>query len=141
LTSPFRHKIIATHLTVRQQGTYPRGYCPKRRSVEKHVLVAEKAFGGRLPAGAVVHHIDYDIQNFANENFVVCPDESYHNLLHMRTNAYDACGNADWLKCYFCKEYDAPENVKPLRKAGRRVTTFYHNDCQRHYKLLQKQGK
>jgi hypothetical protein len=118
----------------RKGYNYPHGYCPERGSVAKHQLVAEKAFGSRLPAGVVVHHLDYDVSNFKNNNLLICPDEAYHNLIHMRTDAYNSCGHADWLKCYVCKEYDSPEKVKLLRKRGRNVTTFYHAECQRAYK-------
>lgn len=116
---------------------YPAGYCPERGSVSKHTLLAEAAFGGRLPAGAVVHHVDFDRTNFGSSNLVICPDEAYHNLLHLRSEAYDACGNADWLKCYVCKEHDAPENLLEVRKAGRRVITFYHSSCRSAYRKQQ----
>jgi len=113
---------------------YPHGYCPERGSVAKHTLVAEKAFGGRLPQQAVVHHVDYDEANYDNSNLVICQDEAYHNLLHMRTDAYNACGHADWLKCYICKDYDHPSKLLAVKKKGRRVTTFYHSACRSAYR-------
>jgi hypothetical protein len=128
-------------MTVRGQGNYPVGYCPERGTVSKHQLTAEKAFGGRLPISAVVHHVDYDIKNYSNENLVICPDESYHNLLHMRTDAYNACGHADWLKCYVCKEYEEPQLLLAVRKKGRRVTTFYHSACRSAYRKQYRQEK
>lgn len=99
-----------------------------------HRVLAEKALGKPLPAGAVVHHLDGNPRNNANTNLVICPDENYHNLLHIRLAAYQACGNADYLKCYVCKEYDSITNLHEVRKAGRRVTTFYHSACRKAYR-------
>lgn len=94
----------------------------------KHVAVAEKAFGRRLPAGAVVHHVDYNKLNNTNSNLVVC-SRALHRVIHMRTDALNACGHADWRKCTICKKYDAPEN---MYCKGR---TAYHRSCRRQQKL------
>lgn len=93
--------------------------------VREHIAVAEKALGHALPAGAQVHHVDYDPSHNSNTNLVVCPDDRYHKLLHVRTDALNACGNADWRKCGLCKQYDSPEN---LSRHGTRES-FYHRRC------------
>lgn len=31
--------------------------------------------------------------------------------MHQRLRAYEACGNADWVKCSICKQYDDPKNL------------------------------
>lgn len=100
--------------------------------------VVEAILGYTLPPGAVVHHIDGDRTNNRPSNLVVCPDEAYHNLLHMRQEAQDACGNPNWLKCYVCKSYDSPDKLLAVRKAGRRVTTFYHAACRNEYRRQQR---
>ena len=82
------------------------------RSVLRHVLVAERAAGHPLPSGAHVHHVDYDRSNDAPSNLVICQDAAYHKLLHTRTDALNACGNANWRACMFCKQYDDPANMK-----------------------------
>jgi hypothetical protein len=64
-----------------------------------------------LPLGAVVHHFDENTLNNSNDNLVICQDTKYHSLLHVRTRAYKACGNADWRKCKYCKQYDDPGNL------------------------------
>ncbi len=91
----------------------------------QHVHVAEKAIGKRLPEGAIVHHVNHDTLDNANSNLVVCQNRAYHNLLHARERALDACGNANWLMCPFCGKYDDPVNlyVYPNRRAGK------HRDC------------
>jgi hypothetical protein len=77
----------------------------------QHVLVAERALGKSLPQGAVVHHANEIRNDNRPENLVVCPDERYHNLLHKRMRALAASGNADFLKCKFCKKYDSRDNM------------------------------
>lgn len=93
----------------------------------EHILIAERALGKPLPAGAEVHHVDRNRSNNAPRNLVVCPDSAYHQLLHRRQRALDACGHADWMKCKYCKRYDAPENVKQSASGS------FHQSCFRAY--------
>jgi hypothetical protein len=93
------------------------------------VEIAEKAFGKPLPKGAVVHHVDLDPTNNAPTNLVVCPSHAYHNLLHQRQRAFDACGRYDWLKCQFCKQYDDPTN---LERPGPHAA-HQHRECAKAY--------
>jgi hypothetical protein len=100
-----------------------------RRASQKilaHVMAAEKAVGGPLPEGAVVHHVDGNPSNNANSNLVVCPDQAYHILLHVRTRALLESGNANLLKCEYCKQYDAPEN---LWVSVTRCSRAHHRHC------------
>ena len=80
--------------------------------VQEHTLVAEKALGKPLPKKAVIHHVDEDRQNNSHENLVICEDIAYHNLLHRRLRALKACGNANYRKCWICKQYDSVDNLK-----------------------------
>jgi hypothetical protein len=121
-------------LKTRPQGSgsiSPAGYV-RYRSVlsnpegkREHIVVAERALGKPLPAGAVVHHFNENPSDNRPENLVVCPSEHYHNLLHKRMRALAACGNADYLKCKICKEYDARENL--FVEAGDRH--HWHRSC------------
>ena len=90
-----------------------------------HILLAEKALGKPLPANAVVHHADGDRSNNVRSNLVVCPDRAYHNLLHKRMRAMASCGNANWLICCRCRNYDSPDN---LSLSGNQA---YHKKCNR----------
>jgi hypothetical protein len=81
------------------------------RQVREHVAVAERAIGKPLPRGALVHHVDQDRSNNDPSNLVICPDDAYHMLLHRRQRALEACGNADWVKCWVCKTYSPPELI------------------------------
>lgn len=94
-----------------------------------HVLVAEEALGFELPRGVEVHHVNENPADNRPENLVVCQDRTYHKLLHMRQNALDACGNANWRKCPYCKQYDDPENMTERRNSGNRSNSFYHAAC------------
>jgi len=47
-------------------------------------ITAERALGKPLPPGAQVHHVDGDKRNDAPGNLVICQDQKYHHLLHVR---------------------------------------------------------
>lgn len=90
------------------------GYFKVRRAgkqVREHVAVVEAVLGKPLPKGAVVHHANGDRSKNENSNLVVCPDDAYHFLLHQRMRALDACGNANWIKCWVCKQYSPPDQI------------------------------
>lgn len=55
--------------------------------VNEHILVAERAFGRRLPKGVVVHHVNEQGHDNRNENLVICENQAYHALLHTRMRA------------------------------------------------------
>jgi len=95
------------------------------RSVLRHILVAERALGKRLPKGAVVHHVDGDRRNDSNDNLVICPSAAYHQLIHVRTRALEACGHADWLHCFQCGKYSPPSELRTYEPSGNR----WHPQC------------
>lgn len=93
-----------------------------------HVRIAEKALGRELPVGAVVHHANGDRLDNRNENLVICPDRKYHNFLHMRIDAMEACGNPNWRKCRHCQKYDDPSALRIYTtKTG--STQAWHTAC------------
>lgn len=98
----------------------------KRPNGTTYRLVAAAALGRPLPARAVVHHINGDDRDDRPDNLVICPNQAYHVLLHQRQWALEQCAHADWLKCHYCKKYDAPENLR-LRKNRRQGM---HRSCQ-----------
>ncbi len=114
----------------RSFGVYLKTFVASRgRYVREHVLIAERALGKRLPPLAVVHHHDGDTWNNRNANLVICQNTGYHRLLHQRLDAYRACGHADWLRCIFCGQHDAPERVVVLLTNGGRKRRIYHQAC------------
>ena len=77
----------------------------------EHIVKAEKVLGKPLPTNAVVHHINGIKDDDRNENLIICESNSYHILLHHRASALKACGNANWRRCWICKEYDDIKNL------------------------------
>jgi hypothetical protein len=97
-----------------------------------HVHLAEQAIGHELPPNAVVHHVDGDKMNNINSNLVVCPSESYHRLLHIRTRAYEETGNAGWRKCKYCCQWDDLANMSSYRQYTSGLAA-YHKACAAKY--------
>lgn len=62
-------------------------------TVYEHHIIAERALGRPLPRGAQVHHFDENKRNNANANLVICQDNAYHKLLHVRQRVKAAGGN------------------------------------------------
>ena len=96
-----------------------RGYIVVQRNHVKkmeHVFVAEAALGYELPPGVVIHHWNEDTSDNRGQNLVICPDQSYHKLLHTRAAAIAACGNPTWRKCWLCRQYSAPEDLRIHRR-------------------------
>lgn len=116
------HRDAKGHLCV-QCPDHPRadfhGY------VFEHILTAEKALGHLLELPHVVHHHTPD-------QIVICENQAYHLLLHQRTRALRVCGHASWLKCKYCKEYDAPENLN---------TEGNHHKCCNEYRKNKGYGR
>jgi hypothetical protein len=52
--------------------------------VLEHWLVAEKALGKALPPKAVVHHVNNSGSDNNATNLVICENQGYHALLHLR---------------------------------------------------------
>lgn len=97
----------------------------------QHVIIAEKALGKELPKGVQVHHVDYDRKNNAPSNLVICPNQEYHALLHVRTDAFLACGNPDYRKCRFCGQYDDAANLSFTSDGERQTPRAFHTKCSR----------
>jgi hypothetical protein len=94
---------------------HPRAHRPQGY-VYEHILVAERVLGRHLPEGAVVHHINGDPSDNRPANLAILPSTEYHNLIHTRQRARDACGNPDWIKCEVCGEWGDPAGMY-VRKA------------------------
>lgn len=115
---------------------------PNARSngyIGEHVLVCERVLGKYLPNQAVPHHINGIKDDNVKSNFVICQNESYHQLIHKRLRAYKACGHANWGKCQFCKKYDSPENL--IQRGN--SSTFHHScycSSQKEYGKNRKEG-
>lgn len=86
-----------------------------------HRLIVEERTGIKLPAKAVVHHVDPNDKRANLGHFVVCEDAAYHALIERRTRALAECGHAGWRKCYRCGVWDDPKNlIQATRRKPRR---------------------
>ncbi len=95
----------------------------------QHIEIAERALGKSLPLGAQVHHVDGNPGNNVSNNLVICQDAKYHRLLHRRTAAHQACGDANYLKCRYCGNYSP---LAQLKTDGSR--SFSHPECRSAYR-------
>jgi hypothetical protein len=119
------------------------GYVTRRVDGEKkleHVRIAERALGKPMPVGAEVHHVNEQTSDNRPENLVICPDREYHMLLHARQRAQDACGNANWRHCCYCKQYDDPSNMSARATRGKLLNSFWHKACAAEYQRKRKQS-
>ena len=121
-------------------GVHVSGYGNSRKV---HIIMAEKVLGRRFKTGEQVHHVNYDPADIRPENLVLCPDSAYHKLLHRRTDALIACGNANWLKCTFCKKHDDPKNISVKDRVinGNNWQMFYHKQCRTSVRTKQREAQ
>lgn len=105
------------------------------KAIMEHVLIVERAIGRKLKGGEEVHHFNEVRSDNRHENLVVCPDHRYHELLHMRSKALAACGNASHRLCKFCGEYDDPEKMFVNNRS------CYHRACGNAYKRAYRQSR
>jgi hypothetical protein len=94
-----------------------------------HVRIAEAALGKPLPPGAVVHHVNEIKTDNRPTNLVICPDKAYHNLIHARMRAMDACGDPNKRPCRHCKRYDDLSNLKVHDRGT--TESYWHVQCAR----------
>src|SRR5271169_6144496 len=101
-------------------GKIANGYISKRGGgTLEHRDVAEKILGRRLRKPEEIHHWNEDKTDNRPQNLVICPDRSYHMLIHQRMDALAESGHADWLKCPVCKKYDDPKNMRIIGRTNR----------------------
>lgn len=119
-------------MAAKQLRRMQRGYVQIVTYEYEHVMKAEAALGRVIVYPEQIHHVDEVKDNNENTNLVICPDHAYHRMIHYRTRALDECGNANWLQCKYCKQWDAPENIKKIDTDGTRPhQSTYHMQCAR----------
>ena len=127
-------------------GKYFRVYLPnhpaanKRGYVLHSHLIAENVLGKYLPAKAVVHHINENTFDDSPKNLVICEDDNYHRIIHMRMNALKACGNVHWRPCSFCGKYDDLKNLNTqfVIRDGKTSEHYHHTNCKWDYEKRRK---
>jgi hypothetical protein len=99
------------------------------KKLRDHITVVEKILGKPLPPKACIHHINEDRSDNRPENLVVCQDQKYHMLIHRRMRALEKCGNANWMPCVRCHNYDDPTNMRIYTDKRRGWITASHKSC------------
>ena len=92
--------------------------------LEYRLEIAQR-IGRYLTPEEIVHH-HYNING--SVTYVICDSKSYHQILHRRGLALRYCGNANWRKCTFCKEYDDIKNMTITKRGA-----SYHQKCCNNY--------
>lgn len=81
--------------------------------IREHVRVAEEALGKKLPPGAQVHHVNGDKRDNRNSNLVICENQEYHSLLHVRARVLRAGGDPDTQRiCWGCRRLTLIEDMR-----------------------------
>lgn len=106
--------------------------------VREHILIAEKALGKALPEKSQVHHWG---ETLDNSRLVICEDQIYHQLLHIRAKSLHESGDPNKRKCKFCGSYDNVENLHCVRSNRGHGWNVYHLLCAREYDRKRKNFK
>lgn len=97
--------------------------------LHEHVVVVQEVLGRVLKGSECVHHADENPRNNAKDNLVICPDQAYHKLLHIRTKAFNVSGDANKRACAICKTYDSLDNMAIHARKG--AMSYVHRSCRR----------
>lgn len=87
-------------------------------SVFEHVLIAERALGRMLPLSVQIHHVNRIKHDNRNTNLVICQDEGYHKLLHVRARVLRA--GADPNTHRICGKCQVPLHIDRFSRDARR---------------------
>lgn len=134
---PYHHckttakKGSASHLWkggVTDSGGYRQISCnghPSAKNHHKmeHIVVMEIHLGRSLIPPEKVHHKNGKKDDNRIENLVLCANAAEHSEIHRREKALVECGNAEWRRCYYCKQYDDPKNLNFYKR------TVHHKEC------------
>ena len=101
-------------------------------------LMVENALGKYLLKKQPIHHVDGDCYENKRGNLVLCEDNAYHKLLHLRMRALKAYGNSKARKCPYCKEWDTTDNPDFKIYSRKREINGngqgYHRSCSNTYR-------
>ena len=128
MTKPKKHRKVHKDYVLVYAPTHPKAR--KTGYVREHLLIVEEVLGKPIPRGARVHHVDSNRTNNKHSNLVLCQDDKYHHLLHMRQRAIEAGHPPNWRKCWICKSWGDPKDFY-IAKRGNPVVC---PDCFKSYK-------
>lgn len=120
-------------MTTKRTRLMSNGYLAFGNNILVHRDIASKALGRPLTSIETVHHIDGNKLNNDPTNLVICPNDSYHQLLHARQRIFDLDGHPDihayctYHKCLHLKEEfsTVPSRWNTLHNTCRAATNEY----------------
>ena len=81
-----------------------------------HRWIAESVLGRELKSTKVVHHLNYDKLDCRKTNLLICQDQSYHKLIHARTDMLNKGVNPNTHHiCSSCKQSKLKESFPKNR--------------------------
>lgn len=97
------------------------------KSIREHRLLAEVALGKPISSDHPVHHFG---ARFNGGELVICEDDNYHALLHVRNRARMETGDPHKRMCNYCNRWDDISNME-LRiyfdsSTNARHSRYYH---------------
>ena len=99
----------------------------KNKATYEHTIKAEKVLGRKLKQNEIVHHINGNPKDNSNGNLAII-EESIHQYLHQRLEAFKNSGNPEYRRCRYCKLYDDIKNMVVY------IDRKYHKKCERLYR-------
>lgn len=97
----------------------------KRRNKRCYIQMVEQIIGKSLPSKSVIHHINGNRDDNRPRNLVLCQDQAYHMLIHLRMRSIEATGKSNYRMCKYCKKWDSLDKLSTIKKQ----TTYYHSIC------------
>lgn len=78
-------------------------------TITEHMVIAEHMWGGPLPKGLIVHHLDENKTNNHINNLIIV-SHAYHGILHKRLNIKNRIGKRNTKRtCKHCqKKFPTP---------------------------------
>ncbi len=70
--------------------------------VREHILVAERIYGGPLPPGAEVHHVNGNKKDNRPENLEICLTRKDHRVAEAKSRRLRDFGSLDLRRCIDC---------------------------------------
>ena len=106
----------------------------KNGTVLEHIVICSAVLGKPLPLKAIIHHWDKNNSNNKSFNLLICQDQSFHMVIHMRQKAYEQSGHADYRYCNTCEKWHSTKDMCKNRNASLgygHICKVCHRDAER----------
>lgn len=90
-----------------------------------YITMVEYILGKPIPKGAVIHHINGNRDDNRPRNLVLCQNQAYHMLIHLRMRSMESTGSPNFRTCKYCKKWEKLVNLSTAHNAK----MYWHSDC------------